>query len=318
LKIAIIIPTFNRADLIRETLDSVKLQTSPHWECIVVDDGSMDGTDKIVFEYCSIDSRFVLIKRDRSPKGAPTCRNIGLKLAKGEFSIFVDSDDLLPPDRIEKTIEFLSKNLEIDGYIFKIESFKESQAKYLMRDPNDFSDDLLGFLLGKGPWYNGCAAWKTTFIQGIGGWREDLPKGQDWEFHIRILLHKPKIVKSQFTGYYYRIEDTHVRISHQKPDFEFRKKYIDAVIDLSLIAKKNNIQKLYINKIFNRLFFGFRQLVLMGQTKSAIQLLLELYKSRRINSLLVLVGLVDILKTRILFRLSAFIRNIADKPLPGF
>ena len=59
--VSIIIPTYNRAHLIGETLDSVLVQTYTHWECIVVDDGSTDGTDALLATYCKKDSRFNII-----------------------------------------------------------------------------------------------------------------------------------------------------------------------------------------------------------------------------------------------------------------
>lgn len=93
--VSIIIPTFNRATLIGETLDSVLAQTYPHWECIVVDDGSTDGTQEVVQQYVEKDNRFRFYQRYREPKGAPTCRNIGLDNASGEYVMFLDSDDLL-------------------------------------------------------------------------------------------------------------------------------------------------------------------------------------------------------------------------------
>ncbi len=74
--IIIIIPTYNRAHLIGETLDSILAQTYTNWECIVVDDGSTDETDSLLAAYCAKDKRFQYQHRlsDR-PKGANACRN---------------------------------------------------------------------------------------------------------------------------------------------------------------------------------------------------------------------------------------------------
>ncbi|WP_372938266.1 glycosyltransferase family 2 protein, partial [Seonamhaeicola sp.] len=84
--VSIIIPTYNRAHLIGETLDSVLAQTYTHWECIVVDDGSSDHTSQVVATYCKNDARFQYHQRplDR-PKGANACRNYGFELSKGEY-----------------------------------------------------------------------------------------------------------------------------------------------------------------------------------------------------------------------------------------
>src|SRR5690554_6036808 len=90
--VSIIIPVFNRANLIGETLDSVLTQCYSNWECIVIDDGSTDHTIEIINGFCIKDYRFKLFIRNREPKGAPTCRNIGLSIANGQYINFFDSD----------------------------------------------------------------------------------------------------------------------------------------------------------------------------------------------------------------------------------
>jgi glycosyltransferase involved in cell wall biosynthesis len=100
--VSIIIPTYNRAHLIGETLDSVLAQTYTNWECIVVDDGSKDGTDEVIERYVAKDTRFKYYHRpaDRL-KGANACRNIGLENCTGSYVVFFDSDDLMTPDHLE-------------------------------------------------------------------------------------------------------------------------------------------------------------------------------------------------------------------------
>ncbi len=131
--VSIIIPTFNRADLISETLDSIMAQTYKQWEGLVIDDGSTDNTDSLLSEYCKKDSRFRYLKRPKSkPKGANACRNMGLEEATGNYVVFFDSDDLMTPDHLEvkvnelersgshfvvtKTQYFNAPNTEIDRY----------------------------------------------------------------------------------------------------------------------------------------------------------------------------------------------------------
>ncbi|MDB0061197.1 FkbM family methyltransferase [bacterium] len=88
---SIIIPSFNRADLISETLDSVLNQTYRYWECIIVDDGSTDFSSEIISKYLELDNRFKYLERPKDRlKGPSACRNIGLQNAKGEYVIFLD------------------------------------------------------------------------------------------------------------------------------------------------------------------------------------------------------------------------------------
>jgi glycosyltransferase involved in cell wall biosynthesis len=89
--VSIIIPTYNRAHLIGETLDSVLAQTYQNWECIVVDDGSSDNTDKVVGKYVQKDSRFKYYHRpDEHLPGGNGARNYGFKMSKGEYVNWFD------------------------------------------------------------------------------------------------------------------------------------------------------------------------------------------------------------------------------------
>ena len=82
--ISIIIPIFNRASLLSETLDSILAQTYSHWECIIVDDGSTDNTQDVIDRYLKLDSRFRCFSRPSNrPKGANACRNFGYEKSKG-------------------------------------------------------------------------------------------------------------------------------------------------------------------------------------------------------------------------------------------
>jgi len=122
--VSIIIPTYNRAHLIGETLDSVLAQTYTHWECIVVDDGSMDATDELLATYVEKDSRFQYHNRPKDrPKGANACRNYGFELSTGEYVNWFDSDDLMKPNFLEKKLNAI-KDLDSDYIISKTAGFK--------------------------------------------------------------------------------------------------------------------------------------------------------------------------------------------------
>lgn len=106
--VSIIIPTYNRAHLIGETLDSIKAQTYKNWECIVVDDGSTDNTDTILAKYVEKDNRFQYHQRPVNRiKGANACRNYGFELSKGEYINWFDSDDIMCPEFIKLKMKIL-------------------------------------------------------------------------------------------------------------------------------------------------------------------------------------------------------------------
>src|SRR5690554_6998972 len=107
--VSIIIPTYNRAHLIGETLDSVLAQTYQNWECIVVDDGSTDNTDEVMAEYMAKDSRFQYHHRpeDRLP-GGNAARNYGFEVSKGEYIQWFDSDDIMLQNFILDKVKVLN------------------------------------------------------------------------------------------------------------------------------------------------------------------------------------------------------------------
>ncbi|TBV25497.1 hypothetical protein DMZ43_11160 [Meridianimaribacter sp. CL38] len=110
MKVSVIIPVFNRAQLIAETLDSVIKQRFVDWECIVVDDGSSDPTVAVVSAYAETDARIKLFVRpDARLKGANACRNIGLEEAVGEYIVFFDSDDLMTVDHLSTKVEAIER-----------------------------------------------------------------------------------------------------------------------------------------------------------------------------------------------------------------
>ncbi|WP_411768220.1 glycosyltransferase family 2 protein [Winogradskyella sp. A3E31] len=109
--ISIIIPTYNRRSLLPETLDSIAKQTYTNFECLVIDDRSTDETKDYLITYSQKDPRFKYFLRfEDKPKGANVCRNIGLDMAKGDYIVFFDSDDVMTPDHLEVKIHGLQSN----------------------------------------------------------------------------------------------------------------------------------------------------------------------------------------------------------------
>src|SRR5262245_49039367 len=110
--VSIVIPTKNRLTLLKETLASLKKQSFPKWEVLVVDDGSQDGTIEWIEAAKRNDSRIQLIKRATvrpETGGTQVCRNVGWQAASGLYLLFLDSDDLLAPDCLAGRIKVLSE-----------------------------------------------------------------------------------------------------------------------------------------------------------------------------------------------------------------
>lgn len=122
--VSIIMPSYNTGKFIQETIDSVINQTYDNWELIIVDDCSSDNTDEIVKSIK--DGRIVYLKNKKN-SGAAISRNKALKMAKGKWVAFLDSDDLWKKDKLEKQIEFMKNNNYHFSYTNYIEIDEESK-----------------------------------------------------------------------------------------------------------------------------------------------------------------------------------------------
>lgn len=162
-KISIIIPVYNREKLVVETLGSVLAQTYENWECIVVDDGSTDNTWQVLLTFAEKDERVKVFQRDREPKGAPTCRNIGMEQAKGAYLIFLDSDDLLAPWCLTERNRLLQSHPNLDvllsnGIVF-----------------NEYFEGISGFFKEKDV-LNSLLKFEVTFQTTAPTWRASFIK----------------------------------------------------------------------------------------------------------------------------------------------
>ena len=106
--VSIVMPSYNTAKYIEESINSVLNQTHSNWELIIVDDCSTDNTDEILSKYVD-DKRIIYIKNEKN-SGAAVSRNRALREAKGKWIAFLDSDDLWEPTKLEKQIKFMKEN----------------------------------------------------------------------------------------------------------------------------------------------------------------------------------------------------------------
>lgn len=210
--VSIIIPTYNRAHLIKETIDSVLAQTYMNWECIIIDDRSNDVTKAILDEYSTIDNRFIIIcKPIELKQGASVSRNFGLKLARGEYIQFLDSDDILADNKIEEQVKILlnESNFTIStckwGRFNEIKepiSFYENKRDYInFSNAKDYFD-LIGLYGSFFPPLNFLMS--KELINFSGYWNESLSMNDDGEFFFRLILNSDKIIFSEKTYVLYR------------------------------------------------------------------------------------------------------------------
>ena len=120
--VSVIMPSYNTASYIEETVQSVLNQTYKNWELIIVDDCSTDETDDILSKFT--DERIRIYKNENN-SGAAVSRNKALRVARGRWIAFLDSDDLWSPSKLEKQIAFMKTN----GYSFSYTNYEEIDSE---------------------------------------------------------------------------------------------------------------------------------------------------------------------------------------------
>lgn len=201
--VSIIIPSYNRAQLLRNTLSSILSQTSRDWECIVVDDYSNDDTKAVVMDF-SMANPNVSYYLNEHKKGAQGARNTGLDHAKFDWVVFFDSDNKMHPDFIETMIDYISNNEGIDVFACcsDVIDIDNGDTGKIMK-PRCYGyihDDLF---YGKSYVdYNQGVIRKEKLIE-IGGLDEDCPSMQEWDTHIRLSnVAKYFMIEKSLIDYY--------------------------------------------------------------------------------------------------------------------
>jgi glycosyltransferase involved in cell wall biosynthesis len=202
-KACIVIPTYNREELIGETLRSALGQSEPNIEVIVVDDMSNDGTEAIVREMAKQDPRLTYVRQSER-LGAPAARNRGAEMAKSDFVMFLDSDDLIHPDKIRSQLK-MHEEIDCDACVCQTAIFTvvPEDAVFLMNDLDD-SAYLQRFLRFDLAWHTAAPLWRRNVFLKIGGFRPDLSSGQDFELHGRALILGVNFQTRNETLSYYR------------------------------------------------------------------------------------------------------------------
>lgn len=220
--VTIIMATYNRASFIAETLRSIQAQTYQNFECLIIDDGGSDNTFEVIEPILKVDSRFSFQKRPVNfQKGLPGSRNFGLDLARGEYIIFFDDDDIVHPLNLELCVlELTRNNVSFCRYI---RSYFQNSFDYLF----DYSTSYDSFfidkkdvfkLLNQSLPFNSCAVlWKKECFKD-NRYTESLLHAEEWELYSRILstdiigisINKTLFFARQhnnsMTGQYFRLD----------------------------------------------------------------------------------------------------------------
>lgn len=185
IEVSIVMPTYNRGYIISSAIESVIAQSYSEWELIIVDDGSTDDTEKVVSRYIT-DERIMYYKMNEN-HGANYCRNYGIKQAKGEYLAFIDSDVIWKSNKLYRQMSCLKENISCDLVFCKTMLIREDRTiEFPKRDEHPFLEPNS---LKYGNFIDtNTVLIKKEVVLGVGGFDEKLPRLQEWELFIRIIL----------------------------------------------------------------------------------------------------------------------------------
>lgn len=187
--VSIVIPVRNRASLLRATIDSLRRQTYPDWEALVVDDGSSRDQHAQIATIAASDGRVRLMRRETLPSGACACRNLGVGAARGEYILFLDSDDALAPDCLAHRLAAMTVHPDAAFLAFPSWSFRHEPGDLdSLWNVIDRGDPIDRLLRGDSPWQTSGPLWRRSALDRVGRWDVRLKSWQDSEFHIRAIV----------------------------------------------------------------------------------------------------------------------------------
>ena len=193
-EISICIPTFNRKEYLKETLSSIFAQTYSDYEIVIVDDGSTDGTEQMLKESC-----YKVRYHWQENRGDATARNKLIELARGRYITFIDSDDLLMPDAVERMVEVFKRepdDVVVYGNYISIDEY----GNEIKRSKRKLYSGYITQYLFRNILIHSCGSmFPKRVLDRMGGFDSNLRVCSDYELWLRLSLKYRFIALSEPT-----------------------------------------------------------------------------------------------------------------------
>lgn len=185
-KVSIVIPSYNRAEFLSMTLDSILAQTFTDFEIVFIDDGSTDNTEEILQNYIKRDSRIKYHKQENSERAV--ARSHGLSLASGKYVCLVDSDDLWYPEKLEKQLLIMENDPEIIFCYASVNriDFHNKRVKAAKRQLEGYSGYIFFDLLKRNFIPSVTPMFKRELVSLIDDQVTEFIPYEDWDYWLRL------------------------------------------------------------------------------------------------------------------------------------
>lgn len=223
--VTIVMPFYNHKEDVMSMVESIAKGKWTQWQLLAIDDGSTDGTAECLHNTYAHDPRVEVIRRSRMPKGAQTCRNMGLDMAKGKYIVFFDSDDLVAEDCLQVRVTEMENNEDVDFMVFPSGVMANgntiSDAHPYCYGFDIYKDDIAAFAMRQLPFIVWNNIYRTESLRRCRlRWCEQLLSLQDADFNISAMAAGLKYRYAHVPqDYFYRIDSSgsvSKKIEHKK------------------------------------------------------------------------------------------------------
>lgn len=269
-KCSIIVPVYNVQDYLRPCLESIRQQTFKDFEVIIVNDGSTDDSENICLEFEKRDERYHLINKQNG--GVGSARNYAMPYIHGEYTIFVDSDDVLDLHMIEYMIEIAETtkvNVVCCGYIEteNVENYQKKLENVYHFDSNFCVSMLKKRYIGTAPWNKMIKTFLFYDGKNAEKYPEDLSIGEDEVWLVNVLKNEKKVAVIDLPLYFYRIRKNSATnslkrgISEKDVDDILAQIRLYTSINDNMVELKKTIKARLTKKVMNMkiISYAFRQ-----------------------------------------------------------
>ncbi len=264
-KISVVIPCFNNANTIIETIESVIKQVYSSIEMIIVNDGSTDSSEQVISNYIESKKITNITLINQVNAGPSKSRNNGANIATGTYLMFLDADDLLAPTYIDTCITHLERDKNLNIVYTEGEYFGAKKGKWNLPNfsiPNFLESNCIPI----------SAVIRNEVFKKVGGFDEKLGYTEDWDLWIRIVQEAGGVYKIDQPLFFYRkrfdkssITDNSKNLGQQSTIYIYNKNYSFFAangydIETLLQSKDSNgkYKKKYYNVWYRKLFYKLR------------------------------------------------------------
>lgn len=269
MKISVIIPVYNKERYLKIILNQIVNQSFRDFECLLIDDGSVDLSSSICDEYCLLDSRFKAVHIEN--QGVSHARNVGIDMAQGEYLTFIDCDDEIHKDFLKNLYECIENN-RVDLVVGGYQKFWDNSDKRI--DVNTpFTKQIVNLedivpdfaeVQKKCGLYGCCVAkiFKRDFLGDIR-FDEGLKLAEDLDFYLRVIAKAKALYFDDKNYYFYRQEAENSTVLVNDEDIDYYSqlciniRYKKFLLDVNgyFGTNKNIVDELISNYIFFSVFY---------------------------------------------------------------